>query len=73
MKKHKNICAVCVVIVCAFFAAFTARLVDWQLVEADRYRETACASGAAKESSEPVRGEIYDKNGNGLVVNRTRY
>ena len=54
------------------FAAFAARLADWQLLHGEEYRELAQNAGSITESSERIRGEILDKDGNGLVVNETR-
>lgn len=73
MKKYKNAYTFCIAVTLLFFALFTARLINWQLIGGDGYREVASLSGAAEEKSEPVRGQIYDKNGKGLIVNQTRY
>ena len=73
MKKYKNAYTVCIAVTLMFFALFTARLINWQLIGGDDYRELASLSGAAEEKSEPARGQIYDKNGKGLIVNQTRY
>lgn len=73
MKKYKNAYTVCAAVTLLFFALFTARLINWQLIGGDGYRELASLSGAAEEKSEAVRGQIYDKNGKGLIVNQTRY
>ena len=73
MKKYKNVYTVCATVTLLFFALFTARLINWQLIGGDGYRELASLSGAAEEKSEAVRGQIYDKNGKGLIVNQTRY
>lgn len=73
MKKYKNAYTICIAITLLFFALFTARLINWQLIGGEGYRETALLSGATEEKSEPVRGQIYDKYGKGLIVNQTRY
>ena len=73
MKKYKNVYTVCAAVTLLFFALFTARLINWQLIGGEGYRELASLSGAAEEKSEAVRGQIYDKNGKGLIVNQTRY
>ena len=73
MKKYKNAYTVCTAVILLFFALFTARLINWQLIGGGGYRELASLSGAEEEESEPVRGQIYDKNGKGLIVNQTRY
>lgn len=73
MKKYINVYSFCAIITLISFAAFTARLVDWQLINSEKYRGQAYATGAEEIKSEPVRGQILDKNGNGLIVNQTRY
>ncbi len=73
MKKYKNVYSVCAVITFAFFALFTARLADWQLINGEKYRAIAATAEAEVEKSEAVRGQILDRNGKGLVVNQTSY
>ena len=73
MKKNKNVYSVCAVITFAFFALFTARLADWQLINGEKYRAIAASTEAEEEKSEAVRGQILDRNGKGLVVNQTSY
>lgn len=41
MKKHINVYTFCVIITLIIFAAFTARLVDWQLINSENYRGQA--------------------------------
>ena len=67
MKKHINVYTFCVIITLIIFAAFTARLVDWQLINSENYRGQAYADGAEEIKSEPVRGQIFDKDGTGTV------
>ena len=57
MKKYKNAYTVCIAVTLMFFALFTARLINWQLIGGDGYRELASLSGAAEEKSEPARGQ----------------
>ena len=61
------------IIVIAFFAVFVARLVDWQLVNGREYSELAARSTSYTVETAATRGEILDKNGNGMVVNTTHY
>ena len=74
-KKGKRITVytVCLIITAVFFALFTARLVDWQLVRGDEYKRLASRSTALAVTTDAVRGEILDKDGNGLVVNNPKY
>lgn len=71
-QSQNRLYTVCVVVTLTVFAAFAARLADWQLIHGKEYREIAQNAGSVTESSERIRGEILDKNGNGLVVNETR-
>ncbi|MGN1112657.1 MAG: peptidoglycan D,D-transpeptidase FtsI family protein [Acutalibacteraceae bacterium] len=61
------------IIVIAFFAVFVARLVDWQIVNGREYSELAARSTSYTVETAATRGEILDKNGEGLVVNTTHY
>lgn len=61
------------IIVIAFFAVFVARLVDWQIVNGKEYSELAARSTSYTVETAATRGEILDKNGEGLVVNTTHY
>lgn len=56
----------------AMFAVFAVRLADWQLVHGEEYRREAAQSTGTAVTTEAVRGEILDRSGKGLVVNRTR-
>lgn len=72
-KKSKSVYTVCIIIVLVFFAIFTARLVSWQLVQGSHYKELATRSTSYTVKTDATRGEILDKDGNGLVVNATHY
>ena len=63
MKKYKNVYTVCAAVTLLFFALFTARLINWQLIGGDGYRELASLSGAAEEKSEAVRGHLQHRGG----------
>lgn len=69
----KNALNVCIVITFFCFALFTARLVDWQLVQGDKYKLLALQSTSTSYEIPAVRGEILDNDGNGLVVNTKFY
>lgn len=75
MKKNKTkiTYTVCIVGLLVFFAVFTARLADWQLIHGGEYKTIAEKSAGFTVKSDAVRGEILDRNGVGLVVNKTRY
>ncbi len=75
MKKSrlKTPFTVCIIVSLVCMAIFTARLVDWQLVHGGQYKLISAKSTNYSVETDAVRGEILDKNGNGLVVNTTRY
>lgn len=79
-KKHdvknrdsKRTVTVCIIITMIFFAIFAARLVDWQLIHGNEYKELAARSTNYTVTTDATRGEILDRNGNGLVINTTHY
>lgn len=63
----------CSVLIIAIFSAYIARLVDWQIVNGEEYRERANRSSIYKNKTDALRGEILDVNGVGLVENVTGY
>lgn len=63
----------CVVFIVAVFSAYVARLVDWQIVNGEEYRERANRSSIYRNKTDALRGEIFDVNGVGLVENITGY
>lgn len=73
IDRTKRKMIVCLAITLVFFALFTARLVNWQLIHGEEYRNLAAHSTGYITETEATRGEILDKNGNGLVVNTTHY
>lgn len=64
---------VCLIILFLPFFLFTARLVDWQIINADQYRKRAQNNSAYLIKTSAPRGEIVDKDGEGIVVNSTGY
>lgn len=55
------------------FGLFLARLADWQIVNCNYYKIRANSSNIYFVMTDPVRGEILDRDGNGLVINDTGY
>lgn len=72
-KRKKSRMTVCIVITLVFFALFACRLVDWQIIHGDEYKELATRSTSYTVKTDATRGEILDCNGKGLVVNKTNY
>ncbi len=52
---------------------FLARLVDWQIVHGDEYLEQANRTSVFSVRMDAARGEILDRNGEPLAVNKTAY
>lgn len=75
-KKNRNTnraFTVCIITVIVIFTIFTARLVDWQLIHGKEYKDLATRSTNYTVETDATRGEILDRNGEGLVVNTTHY
>lgn len=72
-KNSKTAITVCIVVVLVFLTLFVARLVDWQLIHGNEYKELATRSTSYTMKTDAVRGEILDRNGEGFVVNTTHY
>lgn len=53
--------------------AFTARLVQLQLIEGPEYRTRSEAQGIKQIVREPIRGAIYDRYGHPIVANIPSY
>ncbi len=54
-------------------AVYCARLVQWQIFQNDYYEDIALTSTEYTVKTDAVRGEIYDKNGVPLAVNKSGY
>ena len=73
-NKQQNIrIIICGIIVTLIFCGFTARLFNWQIVNAEQYKEISAKSTSYTEVSDATRGEILDVNGKELAVNKTAY
>lgn len=55
------------------FIIFTIRLIDWQIINTEYYKKRAQNNSAYIIKTEAIRGEILDKDGEGLVINSTGY
>lgn len=62
-----------VVLIFGIFIVFTCRLVNWQIINSDYYKLKSLQSHSYILNTEPVRGEILDRSGNGLAVNSVGY
>lgn len=76
LKEEKFIqkrTVICLIIVTVIFLGFVARLFSWQIVEGSYYKELAQKSTAYTVTTDATRGEILDRNGKGLAVNKSCY
>ncbi|MBR2578974.1 MAG: hypothetical protein IKE41_02410, partial [Clostridia bacterium] len=76
MKKlwiNKKRIGVLFALVLVVFGIFVARLADWQIINYNYYKIRANSSNIYFVMTDPVRGEILDRDGNGLVINDTGY
>ena len=64
---------ICLGIVLVFFTMFIIRLVDWQLVQGEYYREEVSTRANYILTSDATRGEIVDVNGEVIAANTTNY
>ena len=71
--KEKSRYILCGVLIVSIFSCYVARLVDWQIVNGEAYRERANRSSIYKNKTDALRGEILDVNGVGFVENLTGY
>lgn len=55
------------------FLVFTFRLVDWQIINTDYYKKRAQNNSTYSIKTDGIRGEIVDKDGEGIVINATGY
>ena len=56
-----------------FMLVFVQRLVDWQIINGEYYKEKAISSSSYIVNTDAKRGEILDVNGQGLAINETGY
>lgn len=61
------------VLICILFTCFIARLIDWQIINYGYYRVKALQNRSYILKTDPIRGEIFDKFGEGLAVNSIGY
>lgn len=55
------------------FLVFAVRLVDWQIINVEQYRKRAQNNSAYVIKTDAMRGEILDRDGEGIVINSTGY
>ena len=55
------------------FVAFSLRLMNYQIVQADEYQQMAQGSYTSVQTIDAARGEILDRYGRPLAVNEVSY
>ena len=55
------------------FVVFAIRLIDWQIINFEQYKQRALNNSAYIIKTSALRGEILDKDGEGIVINSTGY
>ena len=61
------------VLISAIFCAFIVRMMKLQLIDGEGYRQMSDVSYSREVTVKAARGEIVDRNGVPLAVNRTGY
>lgn len=71
VKKWRHALLISFILIIA--AVFCARLVQWQIFQSEYYDDIALTSYEYTVKSDAIRGEIYDRNGMPLAINKTGY
>lgn len=64
---------VCALILLGIFSAFALRLFQWQIVDGQEYYDLSNTTSSSYIKLTATRGEILDRDGNTLALNRTCY
>ena len=72
-QKHKGRVFLLVGGIIAVFVVFALRLMKYQIVDAEKYREMAQGNYTSTQSIDAARGEMLDRYGRPLAVNQVSY
>lgn len=72
-QKHKGRVFLLVGVIIAVFVVFALRLMKYQIVDAEKYREMAQGNYTSTQSIDAARGEMLDRYGRPLAVNQVSY
>ena len=72
-KQVRNRIYILIGFLCAVLCAFLLRLVQWQLIDGDKYLSQAESTSTYSFSATAARGEIVDCYGRSLATNETVY
>ena len=62
-----------IIIALIILAVYCARLIQWQIFQKNYYEDIALTSTEYTVKTDAIRGEIYDKNGVPLAINKSGY
>ena len=72
-KQYKRRCAFIVVVLILVTITYILRLIDWQIINGQKYFEQANRNNIFTVKTEPLRGEILDANGVPFAQNVLEY
>ena len=72
-KQYKRRCTFIIVIFIFIITVYVLRLIDWQIVNGQKYFELANKNNIFTVKTEPLRGEILDANGLPFAQNVLEY
>ena len=72
-KQYKRRCTFIIVIFIFIITVYVLRLIDWQIVNGQKYFELANKNNIFTVKTEPLRGEILDSNGLPFAQNVLEY
>lgn len=73
VRRRPGRVAVCILLILLIFAGFELRLMQWQIIDGDKYEQQALSDLTDTIEIDAARGEIWDRDGNVLAGNRTSY
>lgn len=72
-KQYKRRCLFVVTVLILITITYILRLIDWQIINGQKYLELANKNNIFTVKTEPLRGEILDANGVPFVQNVLQY
>ena len=72
-QVHKGRLVLMIALVVGVFVAFAVRLMKYQIVEAEEYKEMAQGNYTSVQTIDAARGEVLDRYGRPLAVNEVSY
>ena len=72
-QVHKGRLVLMIALVVGVFVAFAVRLMQYQIVEAEEYKEMAQGNYTSVQTIDAARGEVLDRYGRPLAVNEVSY